>query len=104
MKDKKHKSIFYDTQQNMEILAEESAEIISILSEIIKTKSKIIRFGNEAINPITLKAHFEELNNEIGDLFAMIDILIEQDVLDEEKITSAKLKKFMKLEQWYIKK
>lgn len=94
---------FTDLEKNLELLAEESAEVIGILSEVIKTKSKMIRFGVNTKSPTTGVSHISSLNQEIGDLQAIISILIENDILSEERIAFFKNEKLKKLEKWYTK-
>lgn len=85
---------FRDTNQNLEILAEECAEVIQI-------KSKIIRFGMFFKHPTEQKSNRACLNQEVGDFLAMVDILKNQGILVDEEIEIAKLNKFKKLEEWY---
>ena len=70
--------------------------------EVIQAISKILRFGWEAVNPViesdqTNKEHLEE---ELGDLLAMVDIVISRYNLSDESIDSARLNKTEKLKIW----
>jgi NTP pyrophosphatase (non-canonical NTP hydrolase) len=74
-------------QQTFDILQEECAEVIQVVS-------KIKRFGIDG------SSNRERLESEIGDVLAMISILEDMKVINPENIESAKLKKFEKLKKW----
>ena len=69
------------TQEALIILQEECAEVI-------QAASKIYRFGidNEHKSGATQRANLEM---EIGDMLALVDILVEQGVIDLNKIGRA---------------
>lgn len=85
---------FNDTELNLEIMAEECAEIL-------QAKSKGFRFGFHDHHPETGITNHAQLETEIGQLQAMIDILVTTGFLDQEKLREAKLNKIKKLEKWY---
>jgi len=79
----------------MDILQEECAEVIQAVS-------KIRRFGIDnhkpgRMNPKTNREHLEE---ELGDLYAMIDILQELDIVSWAGIEKAAEAKREKLKTW----
>jgi NTP pyrophosphatase (non-canonical NTP hydrolase) len=80
------------TQEALIILQEECAEVI-------QAASKIYRFGldNAHKSGTTQRANLEM---EIGDMLALVDILIEQGVVDLNNLTTAKLNKIEKLKIW----
>lgn len=83
-------------EEYLTILQEECAEVIQAIS-------KIKRFGKYSRNPYleNSKNNKTTLNEEIGDLLAMIDIIIqESDLLDAELINSSKEKKKTKVPKW----
>lgn len=43
-------------------------------AEVIKNATKLLRFGNEATNPLTGASNSYELGMEIGNLGAMVDL------------------------------
>ena len=73
---------------------DEKSEILTIFmeecSEAIQEASKMLRFGN---NPT-------ELEREIGDLFAMIQIMKERNWINYEVMTNYAKKKREKLKEW----
>lgn len=85
---------FFDTAINLEIMAEECAEVIQI-------KSKIVRFGIDDIYPIRGHSNRIALEQELGHLFAMVDILIEHGVITQIGIDEGKKHKIDKLAKWY---
>ncbi len=82
------------TQETMIILAEECAEVIQAVS-------KIIRFGLDVhrLNaPLqSNRAHLEE---EVGDMLAMIELLVNSGIITKAGIDSAKDAKIVKLKKW----
>jgi NTP pyrophosphatase (non-canonical NTP hydrolase) len=84
-----------DEQNNevMDILQEECAEVIQAVS-------KIRRFGIDNTKPgkdQTNREHFEE---EVGDVLAMIDILLINNVVSWGNLHKAKRAKIEKLKKW----
>lgn len=84
---------FQDVNKNLEILAEECAEVIQI-------KSKIVRFGLDDQHP-TYAPNRARLEQELGHLIAMKDILVNQGIISNEAIEEGRLHKLEKLERWY---
>lgn len=84
------------TREVLIILQEECAEVIQDVS-------KCFRFG---LDQVYLKSETEQtqvqnLEKEIGDLCAMIEILIDQNIgVTTEGVCRAKLAKYEKLKRW----
>lgn len=75
----------------LQITGEEAAEVIMAIS-------KIFRFGiNTEWQGETNREHLEE---EIGDLQAMINLLIEHKIVDIKNVENAAIKKTLKLKKW----
>ena len=77
-------------------------EILSITqeecAEVIQAISKIFRFGIDTEwKGETNRQHLEE---EIGDLQAMINLLIEHKIVDAKQVENAAIKKTLKLQKW----
>lgn len=83
---KEQKEIFCITQ-------EECAEVTQAIS-------KIFRFGFDSRHPATNKTNKESLEEEIGDLLAMIEILIRRAVISDSNVNAARLQKMEKLKKW----
>jgi NTP pyrophosphatase (non-canonical NTP hydrolase) len=81
------------TKEVMDILQEECAEVIVAVS-------KISRFGIDNYKPGKPKTNREHLEEEIGDVLAMIDIMLEKNVISLEHLEAAKTAKIEKLKQW----
>ena len=77
----------------MDILQEECAEVIQAVS-------KISRFGIDNFKPGTPKTNREHLEEELGDMLAMIDIMLEKSVISLEHLEIAKKAKIEKLKKW----
>ena len=77
-------------------------EILSITqeecAEVIQAISKIFRFGLDTEwKGETNREHLEE---EIGDLQAMIQLLIQHKIVDAKQVENAAIKKTLKLQKW----
>jgi NTP pyrophosphatase (non-canonical NTP hydrolase) len=82
-------------RETLLILQEECAEVTQAIS-------KIFRFGMDSYHPESGISNHESLVNELGDLLAMIDIVLEDSSLNitQDQLDSAKQKKFQKLTKW----
>lgn len=77
----------------LDILQEECAEVIQAIS-------KIRRFGWEGKHPDSEQTNSEHLEEELGDLTAMINILVDTSRVNRYNIVAAELKKLDKLKKW----
>jgi NTP pyrophosphatase (non-canonical NTP hydrolase) len=79
-------------------------EVMSILqeecAEVIQAVSKINRFGMDNSKPGEVKTNRQHLEEELGDLAAMITLLEMNGVISQFNIEKAKLAKFDKLKKW----
>lgn len=83
-----------DLRETLIILQEELIEAAQVIS-------KIFRFGPDQIVPGTDYTNLHRLTQEIGDVQAMIELLLDLNVgLTLEALDEAKLRKFEKLKQW----
>ena len=69
-------------------------------AEVIQEVSKCNRFGLESLHYKTGIKHSAMLELEVGDVLALVDILIEQGILDTDRLAIAKANKKEKLKQW----
>ncbi len=66
--------------------------------EVIQVISKGRRFGwNIDYNGVTNR---QKLTQEVGDVLAMVDLLVKYSVLTHDDLLKAKAAKFEKLKQW----
>lgn len=84
---------------------EDTREIILILSEecaeVAKEVSKIMRFGPDQIKPGKDKTNIQVLEEELGDLLAMIELLTDKNIgVTTAGLELAKKAKFEKLKKW----
>jgi NTP pyrophosphatase (non-canonical NTP hydrolase) len=77
----------------MDITQEECAEVIQAIS-------KISRFGIDNYKPGKPKTNREHLEEELGDMLAMIDIMLEKGVVTLDNLNIAKAAKIEKLKKW----
>lgn len=82
-------------EEVLNILQEECAEVIQAIS-------KVRRFGLQAHHPNRTATNKEELEEEVGDLLAMIEILTSTGYLDPKLVQAAKQQKTKKLEEYSL--
>jgi NTP pyrophosphatase (non-canonical NTP hydrolase) len=85
MNDKEH--------EVMNILSEECAEVVVAVS-------KCHRFGMDNYKPGKPKTNREHLEEEIGDLLAMVDIMLDKGIVTADNLEAAKIAKIEKLKKW----
>jgi NTP pyrophosphatase (non-canonical NTP hydrolase) len=81
------------TQEILDILQEECAEVIVEVS-------KCRRFGLESQHYKTGQQHREMLEQELGDVLAMLKLLMEAGVVSEQGLEQAAERKLEKLKKW----
>jgi NTP pyrophosphatase (non-canonical NTP hydrolase) len=83
-----------DTKEILTILQEECAEVIVEVS-------KCFRFGPDQMMEGVNVTNMQRLQKELGDLQAMIELLIDNKVgVTTQGLKEAKKAKFQKLKQW----
>jgi NTP pyrophosphatase (non-canonical NTP hydrolase) len=82
-----------DSNEVMDITQEECAEVIQAIS-------KIRRFGMDNTKPGTEYTNREHLEEELGDVLAMVDILLINQVVNWGNLHKAKRAKIEKLKKW----
>lgn len=81
------------TKEVLDILQEECAEVIQAVS-------KISRFGLDNFKPGKPKTNRAHLEEELGDMLAMLDILLEKEIITQSALEAAKQAKIEKLKTW----
>ncbi len=84
---------------------DQTREILLILqeecAEVIQSVSKCFRFGPDQIKPNKPQTNIKMVEEELGDVLAMIELLVEADIgVTPEGLQQAKKNKFEKLKQW----
>jgi len=82
----KHKEILLITQ-------EECAEVTQAIS-------KVFRFGMEDAWPLGSPNNQSKLEEEVGDLLCMVDLMIETGILSDSNVNAARHGKREKLKTW----
>lgn len=81
-----------DVKREIMLIAQEEC------AEVTQAISKVFRFGIDGIhNGASNKQRLEE---EVGDLLCMIEMMIEQKIIDEKAVAQAGIKKKEKLAKW----
>ena len=87
-----------------EVMKEDNNEVMDILqeeaAEVIQAVSKIRRFGADNKKHNEGPTNREHLEEELGDMLAMIDILMLNDVVSWGNLQRAKRAKIEKLKKW----
>lgn len=84
---------------------EKTREILLILqeecAEVTQAISKCFRFGPDQMKPGKDRTNISMVEEELGDLLAMIELLCKQDIgVSTVGLIDAKVKKMEKLKQW----
>ena len=107
---------FDNDSLNLEILAEEAAEVqeeidnhilLSLgvrLSKLSRIKSKIVRFGLNDYHPKNLMDNKIALSTEIGQIKALIKIVEARGIVDTDVVAMAEAGKIEKMPKWYDRK
>ena len=85
----------HQTEEIMTILQEECAEVITSIS-------KCKRFGLHTLVPFTetKETNMSRLSKELGEVLAMIDLLVEQKLVTNQELEEYKQSKIEKLKKW----
>jgi NTP pyrophosphatase (non-canonical NTP hydrolase) len=79
-------------------------EIMGILqeecAEVVQAVSKVNRFGLDNYKPGETKTNRQHLEEELGDLVAMINIMVDAGLVNEHSIEAAAYAKVEKLNKW----
>ena len=90
--------------EEAEVINEDNNEVMDILqeecAEVVQAVSKIRRFGIDNAKPNTPHTNREHLEEELGDMLAMIDILMVNNVVSWGNLHQAKRAKIEKLKKW----
>jgi NTP pyrophosphatase (non-canonical NTP hydrolase) len=83
---------------------ENNNEVMDILqveaAEVIQAVSKVRRFGMDNAKHDTGQTNREHLEEELGDMLAMIDILMINEMVNWGNLHKAKRAKIEKLKKW----
>lgn len=86
----------------MKTLTNRQREILLIAqeecAEVTQAISKTFRFG--LLERYADKSNQERLEEEVGDLMCMIELMQDSGIIDPEFVRAASLKKKIKLEKW----
>ena len=83
----------YEMKEILCITQEECAEVSQAIS-------KIFRFGPDQMKYKENRTNREHLEEEVGDLLCMIDLMVERKIIDDTNVHEAMLSKKSKLQTW----
>jgi hypothetical protein len=81
-----------DRQREILLIAQEEC------AEVTQAISKTFRFG--LLESYNSKTNQERLEEEVGDLVCMIELMKDSGIIDPEFVRTASVKKKVKLEKW----
>lgn len=87
-------------KEALRLLQEECAEVIVEVS-------KCERFGIDSVHYKTNLKHSTMLEDEIADVLTLVDVLLEEGLITQERLDAGKVRKRVKLEKWstlYVQK
>ena len=83
-----------DKEREILLIAQEEC------AEVIQAISKCFRFGLDNVKPGKPHTNREHLEEELGDLIAMLNIMCEQGMVNYDAVEEAARQKVQKLKQW----
>jgi NTP pyrophosphatase (non-canonical NTP hydrolase) len=83
-----------DKQKEIMLIAQEEC------AEVVQAISKVFRFGMDDVHPTTMKSNKDSLEEEVGDLMCMIELMQEYGIINATNVLNANVKKRNKLKQW----
>ena len=83
-----------DKEREILLIAQEEC------AEVIQAISKCFRFGLDNVKPGKPKTNREHLEEELGDLIAMLNIMCENGMVNYDAVEEAAKQKVQKLKQW----
>ena len=81
------------TRETLLITQEECAEVTQAIS-------KVFRFGMDSQYPAGAPTNKQKLEEELGDLIALITLLTQKDIIDAKSVDIAANEKLEKLKMW----
>lgn len=87
-------SILDDKQREVLYITQEEC------AEVTQSISKIFRFGFDARYPVDGDNNRQKLTEEVGDLVAMVRLMIDFDIIDMDELENAANRKTEKLKKW----
>ena len=81
-------------QQEILLIAQEEC------AEVVQAISKCFRFGFDEKHPDQDRNNKQRLEEEVGDLMCMIEIMSDKGIIDYMQVFNAKNAKYQKLETW----
>lgn len=83
-----------------EILIEECAEVIREAVDVQQRATKMLRFGTDEMPPGQLQTNLERLAGEVGDLLAVINLMMKERHLSETLVEEALFRKQERLAKY----
>jgi NTP pyrophosphatase (non-canonical NTP hydrolase) len=83
-----------DKQKEIMLIAQEEC------AEVIQAISKVFRFGMNDVHPTTMKSNKDSLEEEVGDLMCMIELMQQYGIISPTNVINANVSKRNKLKKW----
>ena len=83
-----------DKHQQLLVITMEEA------GEVVQACSKILRKGRNGASLLNNPKQMDDLQDEIGDIYCMIQLLIDSEFIDKDKLEDRVIYKKKKLQKW----
>tara|TARA_B100001093_G_scaffold123831_1_gene116418 strand:+ start:1106 stop:1387 length:282 start_codon:yes stop_codon:yes gene_type:complete len=83
-----------DKHQQLLVITMEEA------GEVVQACSKILRRGRNGASLLNNPKQMDDLQDEIGDIYCMIQLLIDSEFIDKDKLEDRVIYKKKKLQKW----
>lgn len=83
-----------DKHQQLLVITMEEA------GEVVQACSKILRKGRNGASLLNNPKQMDNLQDEIGDIYCMIQLLIDSEFIDKDKLEDRVIYKKKKLQKW----
>ena len=83
-----------DKEKEIMLIAQEEC------AEVIQAISKVFRFGMNDVHPSTMKSNKDSLEEELGDLLCMIEMMQQYGIVNPTNVLNANVSKRNKLKKW----
>ena len=69
-------------------------------AEVVQAISKVFRFGMDDVHPTTNKSNRDSLEEEVGDLLCMLELMQQYGIINSKNVLNANVSKRNKLKKW----
>lgn len=75
--------------------------VIEESAEVMQEICKMLHFGLDNVNPVTGVSNQEKLHAEVGDVLAVLEMMVDRGYLDWDKLQAGAERKVERLKKWH---